>query len=342
MEDSGYMARVAFIMDKLMHKMGLHGKSFIPLVTGFGCNVPAIMSTRIIESSSSRLITILILPFMSCSARLPIYVLLVGAFFPQHGALVFFGLYLLGIIVAILTAKLLRKFLFKADETPFVMELPPYRVPTYKSVMRSMWSKAKQYLQKMGGLILVASIIIWALSYFPRYSLEEVPRAYVDTTLSEIPAEVRIEKSTEEINDLVLHTYQQQHSILGNIGKFCEPIMRPMELGWQSCVSLLAGMAAKEVVVSTMGVLYVGYDDADTLSVRLRTPSPLTGKAPFTTASAIAFLVFVLLYFPCIATLTATVRETGSWRYGLFSLVYNTILAWVLALVAFNIANLFA
>ena len=342
MEDSGYMARVAFIMDKLMHKMGLHGKSFIPLVAGFGCNVPAIMSTRIIESHSSRLITILILPFMSCSARLPIYVLLAGAFFPQHGALVFFGLYLLGIIAAIATAKLLRRFWFKADETPFVMELPPYRVPTSKAVMRSMWSKAKQYLQKMGGLILVASIIIWALSYFPQYDFEEVPDSYVESMLAEMPASEKSDKPEEEVQELILHTYQQEHSILGHIGKFCEPIVRPMELGWQSCVSLIAGMAAKEVVVSTMGVLYVGDDDADALSERLKTPSPLTGKAPFTPASAIAFLVFVLLYFPCIATLTATVRETGSWRYGLFSLFYNTILAWVLAVVAFNIARLFA
>ncbi len=342
MEDSGYMARVAFIMDKLMHKMGLHGKSFIPLVTGFGCNVPAIMSTRIIESSSSRLITILILPFMSCSARLPIYVLLAGAFFPHHGAIVFFGLYLLGIIVAILTAKMLRKFWFKADETPFVMELPPYRVPTYKAVVRSMWSKAKQYLQKMGGLILVASIIIWALSYFPRYSFQQIPQSYLENTLAEMPSDELNEKSPEEINELVLHSYQQEHSILGSIGKVCEPVVRPMELGWQSCVSLIAGMAAKEVVVSTMGVLYVGDDDADALSERLKTPSPLTGKAPFTTASAIAFLVFVLLYFPCVATLTATIRETGNWKYGVFSLVYNTALAWILAVVAFNIANLFS
>lgn len=341
MEDSGYMARVAFIMDKLMHKMGLHGKSFIPLVTGFGCNVPAIMSTRIIESTSSRLITILILPFMSCSARLPIYVLLAGAFFPKHGALVFFGLYLLGIIVAVLTAKLLRRFWFKADETPFVMELPPYRVPTSKAVFRSMWSKAKQYLQKMGGLILVASIIIWALSYFPQYSIEDVPALYVSQAISEMPTNESGAKSQEEIDQLVLHTYQQEHSILGNIGKFCEPVVRPMELGWQSCVSLIAGMAAKEVIVSTMGVLYVGDDDADALSVRLSTPSPLTGKAPFTVASAIAFLIFVLLYFPCVATLTAIVRETGNWRYGLFSFLYNTVLAWILAVIAFNIANLF-
>lgn len=341
MEDSGYMARVAFIMDKLMHKMGLHGKSFIPLVTGFGCNVPAIMSTRIIESTSSRLITILILPFMSCSARLPIYVLLAGAFFPSHGALVFFGLYLLGIIVAILTARMLRRFWFKADETPFVMELPPYRVPTSKAVLRSMWAKAKQYLQKMGGLILVASIIIWALSYFPRYSFDEIPQSYVEATLADMPETVRSNSSEEKINENILQSYQQEHSILGRIGKFCEPVVRPMDWGWKPCVSLMAGMAAKEIVVSTMGVLYVGDDDAAALSQRLKTPSALTGKAPFTTASGLAFLVFVLLYFPCIATLAAIIRETGNWRYGLFSLVYNTVLAWVLALVTFNIAILF-
>jgi len=341
MEDSGYMARVAFIMDKLMHKMGLHGKSFIPLVTGFGCNVPAIMSTRIIESTSSRLITILILPFMSCSARLPIYVLLAGAFFPSHGALVFFGLYLLGIIVAILTARMLRRFWFKADETPFVMELPPYRVPTSKAVFRSMWAKAKQYLQKMGGLILVASIIIWALSYFPRYSFDEIPQSYVEATLADMPETVRSNSSEEKINENILQSYQQEHSILGRIGKFCEPVVRPMDWGWKPCVSLMAGMAAKEIVVSTMGVLYVGDDDAAALSQRLKTPSALTGKAPFTTASGLAFLVFVLLYFPCIATLAAIIRETGNWRYGLFSLLYNTGLAWVVAMITYNIAILF-
>lgn len=278
---------------------------------------------------------------MSCSARLPIYVLLAGAFFPRHGAIAFFSLYLLGIIVAILTAKLLRRFWFKADETPFVMELPPYRVPTSKAVVRSMWSKAKQYLQKMGGLILVASIIIWALSYFPQYSFDEVPESYYASAVAEMPADQRAVKTDGEIEELVLHSYQQEHSILGNIGKFCEPVVRPMELGWQSCVSLIAGMAAKEVIVSTMAVLYVGNDDADALSQRLKTPSPLTGKAPFTIPSAIAFMVFVLLYFPCIATLTATIRETGNWRYGLFCLIYNTVLAWVFAVISFNLVTLF-
>lgn len=340
MEDSGYMARVAFIMDKLMHRMGLHGKSFIPLVMGFGCNVPAIMSTRIIESKSSRLITILINPFFSCSARIPIYVLLVGAFFPQHGTWVFFGLYLLGIIVAIITAKLLRKFWFKADETPFVMELPPYRIPTFRATMRNMWSKAEQYLKKMGGLILVASIIIWALSYFPHYADEEIPQEFRTETLAEIPADMQQQLSEERTNELIATEYRQGNSILGHIGKFVQPVMEPLDFGWKPCVSLIAGAAAKEVVVSTLGVLYVGEDDSEMLSERISTPSPITGKAPFTRASALAFMVFVLLYFPCIAALTAIVRESGSWKYGAFSFVYNTVLAWIAAFIIYRIALL--
>lgn len=341
MEDSGYMARVAFIMDKLMHRMGLHGKSFIPLVMGFGCNVPAIMSTRIIESKSSRLITILINPFISCSARIPIYVLLVGAFFPKHGAWVFVGLYTLGVIVAVLTAKMLRKFWFKADETPFVMELPPYRVPTFKATMRNMWSKAEQYLKKMGGLILFASIIIWALSYFPQQKSSDIPETYRTEVMNEMSVETRDNISEEKFDEIVTNEYQQSESILGHIGRFVEPVMAPMEFGWKTCVSLIAGSAAKEVVVSTLGVLYVGYDDADLLSDRLKTPSLATGKAPFTAASAMAFIVFVLLYFPCIATLTAIAKETGSWKYTLFTLLYNTGLAWLLAFCTYNLMNLF-
>lgn len=340
MEDSGYMARVAFIMDKLMHKMGLHGKSFIPLVMGFGCNVPAIMSTRIIESKSSRLITILVNPFISCSARIPIYVLLVGAFFPQQGAWVFFGLYLLGIVIAVVTARLLRRFWFGADETPFVMELPPYRIPTVKATLRNMWAKAEQYLRKMGGIILVASIIIWALSYFPRYSQSQVPADYTEAVLSEMPAYEAETYTQDQKEELVLNEYQQSHSILGQIGRFCAPAVEPMNFDWKVCVSLMAGAAAKEVVVSTLGVLYVGDDDADALSERLKTPSTATGRPPFTPEKALAFMVFVLIYFPCIATLTAISRETGSWRYAAFSALYNTALAWVLAFVTFKIAML--
>ena len=341
MEDTGYMARVAFIMDKLMHKMGLHGKSFIPLVMGFGCNVPAIMSTRIIESKSSRLITILINPFISCSARIPIYVLLVGCFFPKHGGLVFFGLYLLGIIIAVLTAKLMRRFWLKTDETPFVMELPPYRIPTGKAIMRGMWSKAQQYLNKMGGIILVASIIIWALSYFPQRSFDEVPEEYFTSVVSDIPADEMSNLSEDHLQELVTNQYQQENSILGHVGKFVEPVVRPMEYGWKTTVALLAGAAAKEVVVSTIGVLYVGEDDADLISERLTTPSTLTGRAPFDSAKALSFMVFVLLYFPCIATLTAIARETENWKYALFSALYNTSLAWILAFITYRVALLF-
>ena len=341
MEDTGYMAGVAFIMDKLMHRMGLHGKSFIPLVMGFGCNVPAIMSTRIIESRTSRLITILINPFMSCSARIPIYVLLVGAFFPAHGGLVFFCLYFLGIIVAVLTAKLMRRFWLKTDETPFVMELPPYRIPTMKAITRSMWDKARQYLSKMGGVILVASIIIWALSYFPRYDMEQVPESYRQSALADMPEDIRSQFDASQQDELVLNAYQQENSILGHIGKFVEPVVRPMEFGWKTTVSLLAGAAAKEVVVSTLGVLYVGEDDEQMISERISTPSPLTGEPPFTPVKALAFMVFVLLYFPCVATLAAIARETESWKYALFSLSYNTLLAWVLAFLTFRIGMLF-
>ena len=341
MEDSGYMARVAFIMDKVMHKMGLHGKSFIPMVMGFGCNVPAIMSTRIIESHSSRLITILINPFISCSARIPIYVLLAGAFFPHYGAWIFVGLYLLGIVVAVITARLMRKFWFKADETPFVMELPPYRLPTWKATLRNMWSKADQYIKKMGGLILVASIIIWALSYFPRYNENDVPEDFMVSEMMDMPVDILENSDADKLQEMILYEYQESHSILSYIGKFIQPVMEPLDLGWKACCSLLAGCAAKEVVVSTLGVLYVGDDDAELLSARLKTPSKITGKAPFSTASALGFLVFVLLYFPCVATISAIVKETGTWKWGLFSVLYNTTLAWGLAWITFRIASLF-
>jgi len=341
MEDSGYMARVAFIMDRLMHKMGLHGKSFIPLVMGFGCNVPAIMSTRIIESKSSRLITILINPFISCSARIPLYMLLAGAFFPQYGTWVFFGLYLLGVIVAVLTARMLRKFWFKKDETPFVMELPPYRIPTAKATMRNMWAKARQYINKMGGIILVASVIIWALSYFPRYDASKVPDTFRQQALAEMPQSTVDNNNQEAIDEFIVNEYQQGHSILGYIGKMCEPIVSPMDFDWKICCSLLAGCAAKEVVVSTLGVLYVGDDDADTLSQRLATPSKVTGNAPFDAAKALAFMVFVLLYFPCIASIVAEIKESGSWKYGAFSICYNTTVAWILSFITYRIAIFF-
>ena len=324
MEDSGYMARAAFIMDKVMHRIGLHGKSFIPLIMGFGCNVPAIISTRAIESRSSRLITILINPFMSCSARLPIYVLLIGAFFPTHAALVFMGLYVMGIIVAVITARLLRRFLFKTDETPFVMELPPYRMPTMKASLRHTWAKGVQYLRKMGGTILVASIIVWALNYFPHH--EDQDAASVQLTETS-------DSSIDPDND----------SYLEMMGKAINPVMQPIGFHWRATVAAIAGVPAKEIVVSTLGVLYADNEAApeERLSRRLKADDPTTGKPDFTAAAALSFLIFILLYCPCIATVTAIARESGSWKWGAFSVVYNTFVAWIVAFAAYHIALIF-
>lgn len=322
MEDSGYMARAAFIMDKVMHRIGLHGKSFIPLVMGFGCNVPAIISSRAIESRSSRLITILINPFMSCSARLPIYVLLIGTFFPDHATLVFMGLYLTGIIVAVITARLLRRVLFKKDETPFVMELPPYRIPTFRASIRHTWGKGVEYLKKMGGTILIASIIVWALNYFPRH----------DSTDSQNSSSLNTESTIDTSTD----------SYLEMMGKAINPLMEPLGFHWRASVAALAGVPAKEIVVSTLGVLYTN-DEAvsdSRLSSRLTTPNMTTGQPDFTAGAALAFMVFILLYCPCIATITAISRESGSWRWGAFSVVYNTLAAWIVAFAVYQIACL--
>lgn len=327
MEDSGYMARAAFIMDRMMHKIGLHGKSFIPLVMGFGCNVPAIMATRAVESRSSRLITILINPFMSCSARLPLYVLLIGAFFSGYAALVFMGLYIVGIAVAVLTARLLRKFYFKKDETPFVMELPPYRIPTLKASLRHMWGKGEQYLKKMGGVILVASVIVWALNYFPLHEEDS-------TALNSEGAPVLADDSA--INP-------DKDSYLEMIGKAVNPIMKPLGFHWRASVAAVAGIPAKEIVVSTLGVLYTGNEESseNNLRERLEAPSAVTGEPDFTAASALAFMIFILLYCPCMATLVAIVKESGSWGYGAFAVVYNTVVAWLVAFAVYQLASLF-
>lgn len=296
MEDSGYMARAAFIMDKLMHKMGLHGKSFIPLIMGFGCNVPAIMATRTIESQRSRLITMLILPFMSCSARLPIYIMIVGTFFtPEYQSLVLISLYIIGIIVATIMSRILSRFLVKGEDTPFVMELPPYRFPTTKAIVRHTWEKGKQYLRKMGGIILVASIIVWALGYFPHHA---------------------------ELTPLE----QQEQSYIGLIGKTIEPLFTPQGFNWKLDVGIVSGIGAKEIVASTLGVLYSG---GTTLAEDI---TPLT---------AVAFLIFVLLYFPCTATIVAIKNESGSWRWALFAAAYTTIVAWVASALVYQIGNIF-
>ena len=322
MEDSGYMARAAFIMDKLMHRIGLHGKSFIPLLMSFGCNVPAIMACRTIESRSSRIITILISPFMSCSARLPIYILLVGTFFPSYASLVLIGLYILGVIVAIITAKLMRRYLYPVDETPFVMELPPYRVPTLQATLRHMWEKAVQYLRKMGGVILVGSLIIWFLSYYPRPE-------HTGTT-----AAATTEQSAPDYS----------HSYLGQIGRLCEPVIEPIGLNWKGGVAILSGAAAKEIVVSTLGVLYAEESlpaNQDELSEEASLGAKLVASGDFDTRTALAFMVFILLYFPCVATLIAIAKETGRWYWAAVTVLYNTAVAWVAAYITYLIGGLF-
>ena len=315
MEDSGYMARAAFIMDKLMHKMGLHGKSFIPLIMGFGCNVPAVMATRTIESRRSRVITMMILPFMSCSARLPIYIMIAGTFFSlQYRSWVMLSLYAIGIVTAVIVSKLFSKLLIKGADTPFVMELPPYRWPTPKAIGRHTWEKGKEYLKKMGGIILVASVIVWALEYFPH-----------DESLTQ--------------------QQQQEQSYLGRVGKAIEPVFMPQGFNWKLDVSLLAGIGAKEIVASTIGVLYSGDDsfaDDETFSdnteryTHLRMLMLQEGITPL---AAYCYLLFVLLYFPCIATIAAIRNETGSWRWALFAALYTTTVAWVVSALVYQIGQ---
>ena len=303
MEDSGYMARAAFIMDKIMHKMGLHGKSFIPLIMGFGCNVPAVLASRTIENRKSRLVTILINPLMSCSARLPIYLLLVGVFFPHHASLVLLSIYSLGIILAVVMARLFSRFLVKGDDTPFVMELPPYRMPTSKAIFRHTWEKGAQYLRKMGGVIMVASIIIWVLGYYPRPS---------------------------ESMDLA---QQQENSYIGRIGKAIEPIIEPLGFDWKLGIGILSGVGAKELVVSSLGVLYADDAEAD--------ETTLAQRLPITPLVAYGYMVFILLYFPCVATLAAIRQEAGGWKWAAFAAAYTTVLAWIMSFAVYQIGGLF-
>ena len=332
MEDCGYMSRAAFIMDRLMHKIGLHGKSFIPLIMGFGCNVPAVMATRTIESRRSRLITMLILPLMSCSARLPIYVMITGSFFAlKYRSLAMLSLYIIGVLMAVAMSRLFSAFVVKGEDTPFVMELPPYRFPTWKAIGRHTWEKGKQYLKKMGGIILVASIIVWALGYFP------------------LPDDPNMDNQA-----------RQEQSYIGRIGKAVEPVFRPQGFNWKLDVGLLSGMGAKEIVASTMGVLYSNdgsFSDDNGYSSETGKYSKLHNlitkdvatmhhisyeeAEPIATLTAFSFLLFVLLYFPCVATIAAIKGETGSWGWALFAAGYTTALAWIVSAVVFQVGMLF-
>lgn len=353
MEDSGYMSRAAFIVDKLMHKIGLHGKSFIPMVMGFGCNVPAIMATRAIESRKSRMITIAIIPFMSCAGRLPIFVLLAGAFFPHNAALVLLGIYLLGIVLAILSAIVLSKFV-KDDDLPFVMELPPYRIPTAKAIWRHTWEKGQQYLQKMATTILICSVIIWFLGYFPKN--KELMAAQEEyATLAQTPAgrleinadKVDVNAATATKEDLAtridsLYAYQQENSYIGQLGRMVSPALDPLGFNWKMDVGLLTGIAAKELVVSTLGVMYsegAKVSEGHDMSEDTQLQSALVNDV--TPAAALSFMVFILLYFPCVATFVAIKNETGKWRWAVACCSYTMAVAWIMSFIVYRLALIF-
>lgn len=353
MEDSGYMSRAAFIVDKLMHKIGLHGKSFIPMVMGFGCNVPAIMATRAIESRKSRMITIAIIPFMSCAGRLPIFVLLAGAFFPHNAALVLLGIYLLGIVLAILSAIVLSKFV-KDDDLPFVMELPPYRIPTAKAIWRHTWEKGQQYLQKMATTILICSVIIWFLGYFPKN--KELMAAQEEyATLAQTPAgrlsanadEVDVNAATATKKEIMtridsLYAYQQENSYIGQLGRMVSPALDPLGFNWKMDVGLLTGIAAKELVVSTLGVMYsegAKVSEGHDMSEDTQLQSALVNDV--TPAAALSFMVFILLYFPCVATFVAIKNETGKWRWAVACCAYTMAVAWIMSFIVYRLALIF-
>ena len=331
MEDSGYMARAAFIMDKIMHRFGLHGRSFIPMVMGFGCNVPAIMATRTLRNPGDRLLTMLIIPFMSCSARLPVYVLFITAFFPEQPALVLACIYFSGILLAFLTAQLLNRTFFRNKETPFVLELPPYRIPTFKNILIHMWDKAQQYLRKIGGVILIGVIIIWALGYFPREKGSDISATAQIT--QEHPENVQNERL--------------QNSYLGKLGKLVEPVMTPLGFDWKMSISLLAGLPAKEIIVSTMGVLYqTDQNNGDiSLSNKLKQETYISGtkqgQPVFSIPVALSFLAFVLIYFPCIGVIATIKSESGKLKWAIFTMAYTTSVAWIVSFLVFRIATYF-
>lgn len=330
LEDSGYMARAAFIVDKMMHRLGLHGKSFIPMVMGFGCNVPAIMACRTIESRKSRLITIAIIPFMSCAGRLPIFVLFAGAFFAGNAALVLLGIYLLGIVLAVLSAMVIKRFV-KDDDLPFVMELPPYRIPTAKAIWRHTWEKGRQYLQKMATTILLCSVVIWFLGYFPRS--QEL------TAATEVYSETLSDADAARVNDL--YEQQQADSYIGRLGRAVEPVLAPMGINWKMGVSLLTGVAAKELVVSSLGVMYsqgAKISQGEDLEDDTALQSALARDISWQTA--LAFMVFVLLYFPCIATFVAIKHETHSWKWAVGTCAYTMITAWLMSFLTYTVFTL--
>jgi len=353
MEDTGYMARASFIMDKLMHRIGLHGKSFIPLIMGFGCNVPAIMATRTLESKNDRLLTMLILPFMSCSARLPVYVLFISAFFEKSAGSMLFLIYSIGVSVAIITAKIMKKTIFTTYEIPFVMELPPYRIPRFQTTLTHMWDKGKEYLKKIAGVVLIASIIIWALGKFPlniNYGVDfqgqiSKYQSTVDKISGSTPLKTKLEEKILTLKT-DMRAKQLEKSYIGRLGHLFEPVIQPLGFDWKMGVSLISGFAAKEIVVGTMGVLYHAEDDSEdtrTLVNNIKKQEyksgPKKGEKVFSPLIAFGFMIFVLIYFPCMAVVAAIRRESGSWKWAAFALTYTTGVAWLLSFLIYRIGS---
>ncbi|MCK9255345.1 MAG: ferrous iron transport protein B [Bacteroidales bacterium] len=343
LENTGYMSRAAFLMDKYMHRIGLHGKSFIPMIMGFGCTVPAIMSTRILENKRDRILTMMILPFMSCSAKLPVYILMISAFFPENPVLILFGIYMFGIILALIISSFFSKTILKQREAPFVMELLPYRKPTTKLLLTYTWDRGKEYLKKIGGVILIGSIIIWLLGYFPK-NID-----YSKDYQALISAETKLEEpNIEKIHELEFQKRSEEHekSYIGKIGHFIKPVMKPLGFDWKMSVSILAGIAGKEITVSTMGVLYQADDDLETGSLQNKLKAETyafgekAGEKVYNPAVALAFILFILIYFPCIATISAIWKESKL-KWAIFSGIYTTSIAWLVSFAAYQIAKHF-
>lgn len=347
LEGTGYMARAAFIMDEIMHRFGLHGRSFIPMIMGFGCNVPAILATRSMRNRGDRILTMLIIPFMSCSARLPVYILIISAFFKEYQPLYLIGIYAVGIIFAFITAQIMNKTFFRNKETPFVMELPTYRLPTLRNVFYHMWDKTQHYLKKIGTIILIGVVIVWALEYFPRKT-ENTEKLKQGINLVENNPHIELTKKESMIIDInqQIEADRLMNSYLGKFGKLIEPAMRPLGFDWKMSISLIAGLPAKEIIISTMGVLYQTDNDDSTINLQEKLRNEKyeggirKGQPVFTSASALAFLVFILIYFPCIGVVAAIKNESGSWKWAALSVFYTTSLAWIAAFIVYNISNL--
>lgn len=339
LESSGYMARIAFLLDGFFHKFGLHGKSFIPLVAGFGCSVPAYMATRTLKNRNERLITLFVIGFMSCSARLPIYVLFIGAFFDQkHAGLVLFGIYLFGAIIALLLAKLLKLSVFTGHEEPFVMEMPKYRMPNWRVVWFSVWSKVVMFLKKAAGFIFLGSILIWFASQYPKSpELEEQYTASQEALMQSKQFNALSKQDQQEALWYLHNEYNEnflRQTYSGKIGEALRPIFAPLDFDWRLSISLVAGFAAKEVVVSTLGILYALGDDVNEESTSLQ--QNLRDNISFPTA--IAFIVFVMFYIPCFAATITFGREAGGIKFVAYLFIFTSIVAYCFALLGYYCA----